>query len=131
MNGLTPLIGLIRMPATDATTAASSQLPSPSRDGDWPIRIAPLAFSAAARVASPNRVNRYRAATAEPISTTTATSQSRSVGRTLPCISMRRSGRIGSARSVAVPTCATAAPWSTIVRPTDATSRVTGGASRK
>ncbi len=61
----------------------------------------------------------------------TRASHRRSTGSRLPLISITPLGSTASARAVAVPTWATAAPWSTIVRPTDATRRVTEGELRR
>lgn len=60
--GLMPEIGSISTTATPPSTEATAQLIVPSRSGEIPSSRAPFSLPAAARVATPNRVNRKTAA---------------------------------------------------------------------
>ena len=56
--GTSGVIGAIRMPARPATTALIIQFTAAMRSGEMWETYAPFSVSAAARVCSPNRVNR-------------------------------------------------------------------------
>ena len=68
------------MPMAPANADASTVLAIESWFGDRPASMPYTSFSAAARVARPNRVQRYKAASASAISTTITAIQNRFAG---------------------------------------------------
>src|SRR3954454_12040709 len=82
------------MPARPARTVASTQLPVPMRLAESPIRAAPCSFSAAARVARPNRVTRYVTDSAIASTITIPDTQNRSGGTGSPARLTGLDGRI-------------------------------------
>jgi hypothetical protein len=60
-------MGEMRMPARPAISELITQFATAIRFGDRPVTTAPFSVSAAARVASPNRVNRRPKASAAAI----------------------------------------------------------------
>ena len=103
--GLMPEMGSMRITATPASTEARAQQTEPSRSGEIPTSRAPFSLPAAARVASPKRVKRNRAARATVTTRTRAASSSRFWVTVVPS---RRTGSPGSTgRRAATPAPAT------------------------
>ena len=78
--GLRGTIGAMRIPPSPAITDDRAQLLTAMRSGESPVTNAPFSDSAAASVATPNRVKWYTSATTVARATITTASQMRSVG---------------------------------------------------
>src|SRR5712692_6468679 len=129
--GTSGAIGAMRMPDRPATMALIIQFAAATRSGAMPLRNAPFSLSAAARVASPNRVNRNDAAIAKARPSTVTANQTRSLDTlTEPNIQILL-GRIPATFTGVVPSRSPMTPVSTTITPIDATARATAGAVRK
>src|SRR5205823_5807927 len=94
--GQTPLddLAAARMPSAPASRDASSVLVSEMMFGDRPLSIAATSFSAAARVASPNRVHLYSAASPAAATITRPVRMNRLTGTTAPKMCTTPAGRM-------------------------------------
>jgi hypothetical protein len=120
----------MRIPDTPPTAALIIQLAAASRSGAMPLTYAPFSFSAAARVRSPNPVNRNAAASAAARMTTVIANHTRSLDtRTSPII-QTVVGKMGFTVTGLIPRRCDMTPVSTIITPIDATARATAGAVR-
>ena len=118
--------GAATTPIAPAIADASTVLAIESWFGDSPLSIAVTSFSDAARVASPNRVQRNRAPSASVISTTMPAIQNRLTGIELPRTSTMRTGNtLGICRG-ASPNHRSIVACSTRRMPSDATSLARG-----
>ena len=93
-----PVEGEARMKSRPTTVDEMSHVVAARNWGEKRANEAARSFSAAARVANPNRVNRKYAHKAEPRSTVMSVSQSRSRGMEIPLNLKVLSGRMGSTR---------------------------------
>ncbi len=117
-------------PTVPATTEASSVLAIDSWLADRPASIALTSFSEAARVASPKRLKRYRAASRIAITTTMPASRKRSSGTVAPSTCTTLVGRIDGCGFCVVPKASSIDAWAINSTPSDDTSLANGDALR-
>ena len=114
------------MPIAPANADASTVLAIDSWFGDRPASMPNTSFSAAARVARPNRVHRYKAVSANAMSTTIAAIQNRFAGIDVPNTSTMLVGKMLGICFAGEPNHSSTVAWRINRIPSEATSLASG-----
>ena len=114
------------MPIAPANADASTVLAIDSWFGDRPASMPYTSFSAAARVARPNRVQRYKAVSASAISTTMAAIQNLFAGIDVPNTSTMLVGKTLGICFDGEPNHSSTVAWRINRIPSEATSLASG-----
>ena len=130
VTGSAVTIGPASTPAPPASAPASAQLTAATRSGFHPVNASATSSSAAARLARPNRLNRYSAQAPAVATTTMPASHNRSLGRTTLPKCRGVDGRTRGTDTASAPYCNVTIACSATMTPTDARSRDNGGVAR-